>query len=360
MKKYSLCFFISLFIIIPFISTIPSTSSAAKNKVQLKKKRTHRAALNRKTWPRLRVLSKDPYLGAIVVDAATGETLFKDNPDVRGYPASMIKMMTLLVVLDAVKAEKISLEDKITVSAEVSRIGGSQVYLKENEVFTVDELLYALIVQSANDAALALAIHSAGTKDEFVNLMNKRAEELGMEDTLFYSVHGLPPARRQLPDVSTPRDITKLARALLKHPDALKYTSTKVRRFRTDAPEPFIMRNHNHLVGDFEGCDGLKTGFFWAAGFSITATATNNEGRAIAVIFGSLYSKVRDEKARELLSTGLMKIAAKPPPAPPQKTTASMISREDGDLYLLILGLVCGFYVIRRFIARLGDGGDSL
>jgi D-alanyl-D-alanine carboxypeptidase (penicillin-binding protein 5/6) len=297
-------------------------------------------------------MSKDPYLGAIVVDADSGEVLFKDNPDVRGYPASMIKMMTLLVVLDAVKERRISLEDKITVSAEVSRIGGSQVYLKEKEVFTVDELLYALMVQSANDAALALALHSAGSKDEFVNLMNKRAEELGMEDTLFYSVHGLPPTRRQLPDVSTPRDITKLARELLKYPDALKYTSTRVRRFRTDAPEPFIMRNHNHLVGDFEGCDGLKTGFFWAAGFSITATAANNDGRAIAVIFGSLYSKVRDKKARELLSTGLMKIAAKEPspPPPPQKTTASMISWEGGDLYLLILGMVCGVYVIRRFI----------
>ena len=126
-------------------------------------------------------------------------------------------------------------------TAEASKIGGSQVYLKENEVFPVDELLYALIVQSANDAATALAIHYAGSKEAFVRLMNKRAQEIGMKDTVFHSVHGLPPGKGQLPDVSTPRDIAKLCRELLKKPDALKYTSTKERAFRADAAEPFIM-----------------------------------------------------------------------------------------------------------------------
>jgi D-alanyl-D-alanine carboxypeptidase (penicillin-binding protein 5/6) len=149
----------------------------------------------------VQIVSKDPYLGAIVVDAAHGETLFEDNPDARGYPASLVKMMNLLIVLEAVERKKITLENEITVSAEVSRIGGSQVYLKKNEVFIVEDLLYALMVQSANDAALALALHTAGTKDAFVNLMNTRAQELGMVDTLFHTVHGLPPGRGQFPDV---------------------------------------------------------------------------------------------------------------------------------------------------------------
>ncbi len=355
-KKYSFCFYITLCILVLFVCTIPTSSNASKNKPRLEKHRTKRIVLKKASRPRVRILSKDPYLGAIVIDAATGESLFEDKPDVLGYPASMIKMMNMLVVLEAIEEKKISLEDKITVSAEVSRIGGSQVYLKENEVFTVDDLLYALIVQSANDAALALALHTAGTRDEFVNFMNKKAEELGMDDTVFQSVHGLPPGRGQLPDISTPRDITKLARELLKHPDALKYTSTRVRSFRTDAPEPFIMRNHNHLVGNLEGCDGFKTGFFYAAGFSIAATAVNDKGRAIAVILGSSYSKVRDKKARELLSEGLMEIAAKPPPAPPavKEAMASMLpldrSFASDDHYLFLIGLACGgLFVVRKF-----------
>lgn len=353
LKKNLFTFFISLIIIISFVCIVPPTSTAAKKKAQLKRRLPRRTVSIRTSRPRVRVLSRDPYRGAIVVDAATGEALFEDNPDVKGYPASMVKMMNLLIVLEAVEAEKITLGDEITVSAEVSGIGGSQVYLKEKEVFTVDELLYALMVQSANDAALALALHTSGSKDAFIRLMNQRAKELGMKGTVFHSVHGLPPGRGQLPDVSTPRDITKLARELLRHPGAVKYTSTRVRPFRTDAPEPFIMRNHNNLVGDFDGCDGLKTGFFWAAGFSIAATAVNNEGRAIAVILGSLYSEVRDEKARELLTTGLMKIAAKQPP-PDNEVAAAMINLDRPfawkKQYILVLALICGFYAVRKFI----------
>jgi D-alanyl-D-alanine carboxypeptidase (penicillin-binding protein 5/6) len=225
------------------------------------------------------------------------------------------------------------------------------VYLKENEVFTVDDLLYALMIQSAKEAAAALATYYAGSKAVFVYLMNKRARELGMKDSTFQSVHGLPPSRGQLPDVTTPRDITKLAMELLKHPDALKYASTKVRRFRTDAEEPFIMRNRNRLVGNYEGCDGLKTGFFWAAGFSIAATAANEEGRVLAVIMGSAYSKVRDQKARELLTKGYVELASlKPlpsPAAPPQEVRASMDAW--GNQHYFALAMISGVIVIRRF-----------
>jgi serine-type D-Ala-D-Ala carboxypeptidase (penicillin-binding protein 5/6) len=262
----------------------------------------------------LKTVSKDPYLGAIVIDAATGKVLVEDHADVKGYPASMIKLMNLLIILEAIEAGHISLEDEVTVSARVSKIGGSQVYLKEKEVFSVDELLYAMMVQSANDAALALAVHYTGSMEVFVDLMNKRARKIGMKNTVFHSVHGLPPSRKQLPDVSTPRDMAKLCQELLKHPEALKYTSTKVREFRPDVKEPFIMRTHNHLLKDFDGCDGLKTGYFRAGGFSIAATAKKSGVRAIAVVFGSVRSKTRDEKARILLSKGLMEILTNPSP----------------------------------------------
>ncbi|RJR15993.1 MAG: D-alanyl-D-alanine carboxypeptidase [Nitrospiraceae bacterium] len=312
MKK-SLLYLLTTIIIIPFVFTICNANSAQKSGVPLQKKQlTGKTSSSRKSRPArhvLQPLSKNPYLGAIVIDAATNKVLFEDNPDVKGYPASVVKLMNFLLILEALEAKEISLQDKIAISAEAAKIGGSQVYLKENEVHTVDNLLYALMVQSANDAAAALAIHYKGSKEEFVKLMNKRAGELGMNDTSFHSVHGLPPAKGQLPDVSTPRDLTKLSREVLKHPQALQYTSTKQRIFRK-GEQPFIIRNHNHLVGSFKGCDGLKTGYFRAAGFSIAATAAKNGNRAIAVILGSVDRKVRDAKARKLLSQSLLKMEA--------------------------------------------------
>ena len=186
-------------------------------------------------------------------------------------------------------------------------------------MFPVEELLYSIIVQSANDAATALALHYEGSKEAFVKVMNKRAREIGMKDTVFHSEHGLPPGKGQLPDVSTPRDLAKLCRELLKRPETLLYTSTRERPFRADAPEPFIMRSHNHLLKTMEGCDGLKTGYFRQAGFSIAATAKKKGVRAIAIVLGSADRKVRDAKARELLSRGLMELSASAPtptPAP--------------------------------------------
>ncbi len=271
----------------------------------------------------LQAISKTPYLGAIVIDAATGDVISEDQADAKGYPASMIKLMNLLVILDAIKAGQIGLQDPVTISAAVSHIGGSQVYLKENEVFPVEELIYAMMVQSANDAALALAIHCAGSPEAFVEMMNKKAAEIGMKDTVYYSVHGLPPGKDQQPDVTTARDMAKLCRELLKHPETLKYTSTQMREFRPDAPEPFIMRTHNHLLQHFEGCDGFKTGYYGAAGFSIAATAQKNGARAIAVVLGSTGRKLRDEKASILLSKGLMEILKKHPAPPPAAKAAT-------------------------------------
>ena len=261
----------------------------------------------------LKKVSQSPYLGAIVIDAETGQVLLEDHADAKGYPASMVKLMNLIIILDAVKVQHISMDDPVTVSAKVSRMGGSQVYLKEKEVFSVEELIYAMMVQSANDAALALAVHYTGSMEVFVDLMNKKAEEIGMKDTVFSSVHGLPPSGKKKPDVTTARDMAKLSRELLKYPETLKYTSTKVRKFRPDIPKPFIMRTHNHLLKDFEGCDGLKTGYFRAAGFSIAATARKKDVRAIVVVLGSVSSKERDKHARLLLSKGLMEILMNPP-----------------------------------------------
>jgi D-alanyl-D-alanine carboxypeptidase (penicillin-binding protein 5/6) len=159
------------------------------------------------------------------------------------------------------------------------------------------------MIQSANDAAVALALHLAGSKQALVDMMNQRADELGMERTTFHSVHGLPPGQGQKPDVTTARDMATLGRAVLRHPDLLRYTSTKERGFRDGS---FIMRTHNKLLHTFDGCDGLKTGYFRAAGYSVTATAKRGDRRVVAVILGSKSKDARNTKAGELLAKGLM------------------------------------------------------
>ncbi len=318
MKKNHLCIF--LFLLIAAFISAPA-QAAKKNTAQqpapkVKAQQESRDETAEKASGSS-AHSKNPYLGAILIDAASGKVLFEDNPDVKAPPASIIKLMDLLIVLEYVKNKAIGLQDTVIISAEAAKIGGSQVYLKENEQFTVDELLYALMVQSANDAAVAIAIHVAGTKDAFVDLMNKKAQEIGMTNTTFHSVHGLPPGKGQQPDISTPRDIAKLCQELLKW-DALRYASVKERPFRPDSAEPFIMRNHNHLLGNFDGCDGFKTGYYQIAGFSIAATAARKNQRAIAVVFGSENRHVRDAKAKDLLAKGLTElIRTAPPVAPP-------------------------------------------
>src|SRR5690349_4874121 len=131
------------------------------------------------------IISSNPYLGAIVVDAASGRVLFEDKADAKGYPASVLKLIDLLIILEKIEQKQLSFQDQVPVSAKSSKTGGSQVYLAEKESFTVDEMLYALMVQSANDAAVALAEKVAGSTDAFTELMNKKAKDLGMHSTVF-------------------------------------------------------------------------------------------------------------------------------------------------------------------------------
>jgi serine-type D-Ala-D-Ala carboxypeptidase (penicillin-binding protein 5/6) len=250
-------------------------------------------------------IARDPWLGAIVVDAATGKVLFEDQADAKGYPASVLKLMDLLIILEKIQQGQLSLQDQVPVSAKAAKTGGSQVWLAQGESFTVDEMLYALMVHSANDAAVALAEKVAGSTDGFIELMNRRAKELGMTSTLFHSVHGLPPAKGQEHDITTARDFSLLCRELLKHPDALRYTSTREHPFRPNVPGKTVqMRTHNHLLGHVEGCDGLKTGWIEESGYSIAVTAARRGQRVIAVVLDSISLKVRDSKAAELVAKG--------------------------------------------------------
>lgn len=254
-------------------------------------------------------LAKDPYSSALVMDADTGQILFEDHAETVVYPASVLKLMDLLVILEHLEQGKVKLDEMVQVTKEASSMGGSQVYLDPKEQFSVEDLLYALAVQSANDAAVALAIHVAGSTEGFIALMNRRAQELGMKDTHFYSVHGLPPSKGQKPDETTARDLSILGRELAKRPEIFEYTGTKERPIRDGK---FIMRNHNHLLGRVIGCDGFKTGYFEAAGFSIVATAKRDGVRIIAIVMGSKDRKIRDAKAVEFLAKGFALVPPKP------------------------------------------------
>ena len=257
----------------------------------------------------LNAIAQDPYVSALLIEADSGKVLFEANADAKVYPASVLKLMDLYVILDRIQQGTLKLDEMVQVTAEASKTGGSQVYLDPKEQFSVEELLYALMVQSANDAAVALATHIAGSKEGFVALMNQKAQELGMKNSRFHSVHGLPPSDGQEPDVTTARDLAILCRALAKNPEALKYTGTQSRGFREGK---FVMHNHNKLLSQVAGSDGFKTGYYQAAGFSIAATAQKGGVRMIALVMGSKDRKVRDAKAVELLAKGFTIIPPKP------------------------------------------------
>ena len=253
-------------------------------------------------------VAKDPYVSALVIEADSGKVLFAEQADTVVYPASVLKLMSLLIIEKQLEQGKLKLTDMVQVTPEAAKTGGSQVYLDPKEQFPLEELLYALMVQSANDAAVALATHIAGSKEGFIALMNQQAAELGMKSSRFHSVHGLPPGKDQKPDETTAADLAILCRELAKRPNTFKYTGTKERPFRDNK---FIMRNHNHLLGEVDGVDGFKTGYYEAAGFSIATTAKRGGVRIIAIVMGSKDRKVRDAKARELLAKGFTMVPPK-------------------------------------------------
>lgn len=251
--------------------------------------------------------------GMICVDAATGTVLSQEKADFPGHPASVTKLMTALLVLEDIRANKITLRSRVTVTKESVRIGGSSVWLAAGESFTVEEMLYALMLQSANDVAVALAVDRAGGVPAFVARMNRRAAELGMTRTTFVTPNGLTYGQGPH-DTTTARDLAKLAVALCQFPELLRFTSAKQYAFRRPG-KPLSLTNHNHLLNSFPGCDGFKTGWTRAAHASIVTTAKEKDLRVIAVVLGCQSpagakpeQRLRDDLAADLMSEGLGKL----------------------------------------------------
>jgi serine-type D-Ala-D-Ala carboxypeptidase (penicillin-binding protein 5/6) len=264
--------------------------------------------------------NQPPYTAALLMEARTGQILFEQDIHKPWPPASLTKMMLMLIVMEKVKQGALKLDEPIEVSARASKIGGSQVYLKQGERFTLEEMMKAIVIHSANDASEAVAEKLAGDADAFVVMMNQRAQELGLKDTKYYNAHGLPPEKTQQPDVTSAYDIALLARELVKYPDILRWSSTAKDTFRDGK---FVLENTNHLIGHFPGADGLKTGSYHEAGFNLAATAERDGMRLISVTMGSPTNKIRFREAARLLTMGFaeykMLTVLKPGEAVPQE-----------------------------------------
>ena len=215
----------------------------------------------------------------IIMEASTGKILFDKNMDEQKSPASMTKIMTMLLTVEAIESGKISLEDEVNISANASKMGGSQVYLEENSTATVDMLLKSIAIGSANDASVAVAEKIGGTESNFVNMMNKRAKELGAVNTTFKNPHGLDEEGH----LTTAHDLALIARELIKHEEILKLTSTYETTITHKNGKSLWLVNTNKLIKFYNGLDGLKTGFTDNAGYCLTGTMLRNDMRFITV-----------------------------------------------------------------------------
>lgn len=240
--------------------------------------------------------------GAILMDGNSGEILFEQNSREKCYPASVTKIMTMVLILEALETGTISLDDEVTVSEAAAGMGGSQVYLYPGETRTVDEMLIAIAVGSGNDASYAMAEYISGTITDFVNLMNKRAKELGMINTHFVNPHGLHDDNHY----TCAYDMGVLAYYALSLPLFLDYTSIYEYEFRP-GPRLLILWNTNRLLKWYDGTDGIKTGYTEEAGRSLVATVKRDDMRLISVVMGSPKRQGHFSESMKLLNYGFNK-----------------------------------------------------
>lgn len=236
----------------------------------------------------------------MLIDYNSGTVIYEKNPDEKLSIASLTKMIAQLIILENVEQGKIKWNDVITVSENAASFGGSQIYLEPNEKMSVEDLFKGISVASANDATVAMAETIAGSEEEFVKLMNKKVQELGLKNTHFSNCTGLDIDNHY----STARDLTVIARELLSHEKILDFSSIYEDYLREDTNNKFWLVNTNKLVRQYPGADGLKTGHTDAAGYCLAATANKNNMRLIAIVLGEDNSKVRNSETMALLDYG--------------------------------------------------------
>jgi D-alanyl-D-alanine carboxypeptidase (penicillin-binding protein 5/6) len=241
------------------------------------------------------------YHAELLMDADSGNVLYADNDKLQWPPASMAKMMLLAVAEDQIKAGRVHYGDAVTISESAATTGGSRLGLREGQVYPLDELMKAALIRSANDAAVAVAERVAGSVENCVRLMNAKARSLGMDDTVYNTVNGLPPHPGHDVDFTTAHDLATLARSIILHTRLLRWSGLEETPFDGGR---IMLHNTNHLIGHMEGCDGLKTGFTFQAGFNLTATAIRGDMRLISVVLGAPSNPERFIQSERLLDWG--------------------------------------------------------
>ncbi|MBR4989846.1 MAG: D-alanyl-D-alanine carboxypeptidase [Oscillospiraceae bacterium] len=252
-----------------------------------------------------RVLAAQPEVAgksALLMEVSTGRVLFEHNSHEPLAPASVTKVMTMLLIMEALESGKISWDDSVTTSETAAAKGGSQVYLKVGETMTVTDMLKSIAVSSANDCACAMAEFIAGSEAAFVELMNRRAAELGMNDTHFVNCTGLDDSEEAKEHRTSARDIALMSRELLKnHPEIKKFTTIWMDSVRDGA---FGLSNTNKMIRFYDGSTGLKTGFTSGAGYCLSASALRDGMELIAVVMGAASSKDRFQSCKSMLDHG--------------------------------------------------------
>lgn len=246
---------------------------------------------------------------AVLMDAETGKVIFSKDAHKELPPASVTKVMTMLLTMEAVESGRVKLTDKVTISALAAAMGGSQMYMEEGETHTLEELLQGIAIVSANDACVAVAEYIAGSEEVFVEKMNTRAKELGMRDTHFVNTNGLPVAEHY----TSAYDIAVMSHRLLKYPKTQEWFDTWQTTIKVGLPgkeKEFGLTNTNKLIKQYPGADGIKTGFTQEAGYCLSASATRDGTRLIAVVLGAETAKIRNAEVAKLLNYGFANYAS--------------------------------------------------
>lgn len=237
---------------------------------------------------------------SILIEASTGEVIHSYNENERLAPASMTKIMSLILIMEEIEKGSLKLDEVITISENASKMGGSQIYLEANEKMSVDDLLKGICVGSANDAVVALAERISGSEEAFVFKMNQKAKELGLKNTNFKNSTGLDAANHY----SSAYDMAIMAKELVRHNKILEYSGIYETYLRENTNKKFWLVNTNKLIKTYDGMDGLKTGYTKEAGYCLSATAKRDDMRLIGVIMGENTSKIRNEEMTKMLDYG--------------------------------------------------------
>ncbi|MEH7822444.1 D-alanyl-D-alanine carboxypeptidase family protein [Bacillus altitudinis] len=234
---------------------------------------------------------------AILMERDTGKVLYNKNSDEKLAPASMTKIMTMLLIMEAIDQGKLKMTDKVRTSDHAASMGGSQIFLEPGEEMTVKDMLKGIAIASGNDASVAMAEHIAGSEEQFVEQMNKKAKELGLTSTVFQNPTGLP----EKDHYSTAHDMAKMAKELLKYEEITKFTGVYEDYLRQNTDKKFWLVNTNRLIKFYPGVDGVKTGFTGEAKYCLTASAKKGNMRVIAVVFGASTPKDRNAQVVKML-----------------------------------------------------------